>query len=343
MRGRIFTQSSSATELISRSKEEGSSAGLSQVTTKNDVRILGNDQAYNKGRDYLIKQHGRIFARACSETGLISQGRNERSSTGSSRVTTNNDVCLLGNDQAHISGQAGASQVTTRNNVRILGNVQAHNKSHEYVKRKPGTLLKNNNNVRILGNDQAHIKPNVKIVGHSFIRRLTDDLKRSGSCIEALGLSDYVASLECFGRGGAMVDNILQSFHIGNCHIVILDVGTNDLCDGIGGHLLAQKVFKHAINLLKYKSVKHVKILEILKRAKTRNLSQICFEQERQFYNNTMKNLSETHSCISFAAQPGFENLNKWSSDGIHATTPYGKNAYRSNIRKFVIDACDKM
>ena len=313
MRGRIFTQSSSATELISRSKEEGSSAGLSQVTTKNDVRILGNDQAYNKGRDYLIKQHGRIFARACSETGLISQGRNERSSTGSSRVTTNNDVCLLGNDQAHISGQAGASQVTTRNNVRILGN------------------------------DQAHIKPNVKIVGHSFIRRLTDDLKRSGSCIEALGLSDYVASLECFGRGGAMVDNILQSFHIGNCHIVILDVGTNDLCDGIGGHLLAQKVFKHAINLLKHKSVKHVKILEILKRAKTRNLSQICFEQERQFYNNTMKNLSETHSCISFAAQPGFENLNKWSSDGIHATTPYGKNAYRSNIRKFVIDACDKM
>ena len=190
----------------------------------------------------------------------------------------------------------------------------------------------------------AKFFPNVKIVGHSFIRRFADDLRNSsGSFVNTLGLSDYVGSLGCFGRGGAMVDDILQSFDIGNANIIILDVGTNDLCNDITGYLLAKKVFNHAVKLLACKSVKHVKILEILKRAKTRNLGRDYFEQQRQSYNNTMKKLSETHSYISFATQPGFENLNEWSNDGIHATTYYGKNAYKSNIKNFIIDACAKV
>ena len=186
---------------------------------------------------------------------------------------------------------------------------------------------------------------NVSIVGHSFVRRFNDGLKRTRrSPKQQLGLNNSVGSIYISGKGGAMADQILSNYAPASTDILILDLGTNDLCGSFDGATLAEKVTQYLEEYIeRYPNLKLIYIFEIVERLRTRNISKKEFDYERFVYNRKMSELASCSSIIHFRKQEGLTRINQWSNDGIHPNTAYGSNQYMMNIRRTIMDGVRRM
>ena len=82
----------------------------------------------------------------------------------------------------------------------------------------------------------AHM-PCALLVGHSFVRRTTEFIERNqedGSYTHTFGL-ESTCTVKTIGTGGRTVDKLikydLQDIRDTAPNVVILDIGSNDLCD----------------------------------------------------------------------------------------------------------------
>ena len=98
-------------------------------------------------------------------------------------------------------------------------------------------------------------KPEVLIFGHSFSARLMRRSRETGESVrQLLNLSEDTANVMVRGHPGLTFSRVLQSpvhYHREICHrpmdAVVVDVGTNDLCN-IDGEV--DEVVSRAINFL---------------------------------------------------------------------------------------------
>ena len=84
----------------------------------------------------------------------------------------------------------------------------------------------------------------ISVVGHSFVRRLQENLQRSKE--ELCG--GVEASFH--GRSGFMAYQILDAYRPRGEEVLFLDVGTNDLVNAIPGEQLAATVFDYCVYVL---------------------------------------------------------------------------------------------
>ena len=186
---------------------------------------------------------------------------------------------------------------------------------------------------------------NVAIVGHSFVRRFNDGLKRTRrTSAQQLGVNNSVRSIYISGKGGAMADQILSNYAPASTNILILDLGTNDLCGSFDGATLAEKVTQYLEEYIeRYPNLKLIYIFEIVERLRTRNISKKEFDYERFIYNKKMSELASRSSIIYFRKQEGLTCIKQWSNDGIHPNTAYGSNQYMMNIRRTIMEGVRRM
>ena len=183
--------------------------------------------------------------------------------------------------------------------------------------------------------------PKVAIVGHSFVRRFKDQLDQvKRPYKDQLDVSNYVDSIYLHGKGGALTDQILSKFSPLSTDILILDLGTNDLCGTFDGETLANKVSTYLDDYMRdFHRMKSVYIFEIVERERTRNVSKAKFDFERKVYNSKIQEIASSNPKITFCKHVGLNDMKKWSNDGIHPDTRFGTNQYMNNVRNVILKA----
>lgn len=182
------------------------------------------------------------------------------------------------------------------------------------------------------------------IFGHSFVSRLQKSLQPVGSrplrnfCIP-LGLANDVEHIKLIGKGGAKINDLANFFdsvrYSKDIDFMIIDIGTNDLCDMIDGKTLAQELIDRAKNLLlHHQSLKQIHFNLIVRRDRCRQLSRDQFESKRVAFNDELKaSVSNITNIFWFQTSLLDNDIRKWSSDGIHPNTQFGMETYTNNVR----------
>ena len=172
----------------------------------------------------------------------------------------------------------------------------------------------------------------VSVVGHSFVRRLQDALRDSN---EELCPG---ADASFHGRSGFLAEDILCSYRPCGEDYIILDIGTNDLVNGISGEELAAQVFSFCQYFQEDNSnLKKIYVLDIVDRVKTRAVSRREFTRQKDKYNEKIRQISRSYSFIEAVDQDLHSmDITKWSRDGIHADTALGKNTYLLTIKSLI-------
>ena len=146
---------------------------------------------------------------------------------------------------------------------------------------------------------------NILITGHSFIRRYRDYLNRSQlhkylDLSNCLGLPEEHIFVE--GIGGLKADNkgityITNRVRNIKPHIVLLELGTNDIADSAAspeeqvGHLIVQ--IQSICGELFCQGVKKVVVCEVIERRKFRGTTTLQeFNTKRDLYNKALKLMS---------------------------------------------------
>lgn len=160
-------------------------------------------------------------------------------------------------------------------------------------------------------------------------------------------LSPSTHKVVCSGKGGLYATDLHSQFQSIfpslQPHLVILDVGTNDLDSGLLPTEVASQVYSFAINVLNNFPVNHVVILEVLDRAPTgkyapRNGS---FSTYVKIYNQTIK------SYINGKQQP-LPGVHFWHhkrmstcpeqyiADGVHLNAK-GLSKYFYSVKRAIV------
>ena len=185
---------------------------------------------------------------------------------------------------------------------------------------------------------------NILITGHSFIRQYRDYLNHSQlpqylDLSNCLGLPEEHIFVE--GIGGLKADKkaSLTSQTMSNIkpHIVLLELGTNDIADSAArhfkspeeqvGHLIVQI---HSIcGELFHQGVKKVVVCEVIERCKFRGTTTLQeFNTKRDLYNKALQFLSKQNSNIIvwWHQKKIIRELKEGtiSTDNIHITTDNG-------------------
>ena len=126
------------------------------------------------------------------------------------------------------------------------------------------------------------------------------------------GLHITGVSLECVGKRGAFIRDLPRLLeHTGRSDLVIIDIGTNDLCAGVGGKVLAKKVLEFAQALDTRSCVNF-----ILPRTKSPN----HFDKERKLYNAYIE--ANAGGTVFYNRMHNLVNAPpaNWSRDGMRVT-----------------------
>ena len=154
---------------------------------------------------------------------------------------------------------------------------------------------------------------NILITGHSFICRYRDYLNHSQlhkylDLSHCLGLPEEHIFVE--GIGGLKVDNKGITY-ITNCvcsiklHIMLLELGTNDIADSAARHFKSPKEqvdhfivqIQSICGELFHQGVKKVIVCEVIKRRKFRGITTLHkFNAKRDLYNKALQLLSKQNS-----------------------------------------------
>lgn len=191
------------------------------------------------------------------------------------------------------------------------------------------------------------------MIGHSFIQRYRNHLERSHNHIGSGSAADFAPSFNLGGTriyvtglGGLKVNTAGRQFIKDTCaalcpRTVVLEVGTNDLVNGVDGHTLAQTVISLIRELISDYSVVNVVVCQIVGRYNTRSTPQQDFDRERALYNYYMQREARRYaklyvykheSSIVCRLDP------RISADRIHVTHPRGMRLYHFSIRKAIVN-----
>ena len=205
---------------------------------------------------------------------------------------------------------------------------------------------------------------NILITGHSFICRYRDYLNHSQlhkylDLSNCLGLPEDHIFVE--GIGGLKADNKGIAYitnHVCDIkpHIVLLEIGTNDIADSATrhfkspeeqvGHLIVQ--MQSICGELFCQGVKKVVVCEVIERHKFRGTTTLQeFNTKRDLYNKALKLLSKQNSNIIvwWHQKKIIWDLKEGtiSTDNIHITTDYGFHLYNFSLRSALIKVLNKL
>ena len=201
------------------------------------------------------------------------------------------------------------------------------------------------------------------IVGHSFVRRLGEDLYVSeengrqpppGIAAMSLEIDNLYHKVHLFGQDNFTVQQMREDIYkVGALrpHCVIINCGSNDLttrlCDV--GKLIDQLV-AYAEFLSHGCDVIHVAVLGVLDRSKCRGVSPEDFQKRAFEFNGKLKDAVKHLHGIEYVNMKGFWRddlgekvpVKRWSDDGIHPATSiarrkHGIDKYRRIIRRCLL------
>ena len=181
----------------------------------------------------------------------------------------------------------------------------------------------------------------VLILGHSFVKR-ADRYLDTQNIINFNMLTPY-HTVSLLGKGGAHALDIMHLFHqrTSTPHLVVIDVGTNDLTNSrIPTHTLALQVYNMAKLLVNNYGVLHVVILEVLPRTSWgRHGAPPSFNSRVARYNAMIKSLvfQNKEFPVSFWFHKGLpSSIETIILDGVHLTN-FGISRYIRSIRRVIL------
>ena len=203
-------------------------------------------------------------------------------------------------------------------------------------------------------------------VGHSFVRRLGESLeceaRRDGTdaCVGVaapglLRVDDVYNEVWTLGRSGYTLHGIRSDiFSTGNLFpdVVILNCGSNDLCDRfVDIESIADGLVSYAHLLTVSFGVKVVYILGVVGRDRCRQVSAAVFRSRAWRLNRAVCVRIRQYDGIHFDVMRGFWrcpdgsselHVSAWSRHGIHPNSSAGARKYRRNNRRVLLAAAAK-
>ena len=190
-------------------------------------------------------------------------------------------------------------------------------------------------------------RTNVLIIGHSFIRRLQNDVHERHDLHSNLNLDQCV--VQYYGVGGATVASLLHDFRLREKleefrpDVVILQIGGNDVCEtNVGPETIACRIVDFSEKIGQFRSVKAVVTCELFPRLSPRNISAELYEFRRNIMNNMISVMLEHTSDCFFLfwkhLRLTHSPLPIFLRDGTHLSFIGQKKFYRS-IRLSILHA----
>ena len=204
------------------------------------------------------------------------------------------------------------------------------------------------------------------IMGHSFVYGLQEHFSnkyRDPSSLEKmiaeeLKVSHNIRRVWLWGKRGATVTTMIPpTLLLANIKpdITVIDLGTNDIVQGVSAQNIADRLMQGARELLSYTKV--VVIMSVVPRtAGLRQQSAEEFRQKMNEVNEALKRHVSIHKDepVIFVMQKGFYEMvlpeggkcekpvHLWSSDGIHPNFE-GKELYKNSLRTALCRALKKL
>lgn len=178
--------------------------------------------------------------------------------------------------------------------------------------------------------------PKILILGHSFVRRLRDDLfyKFDSRASLDFGLRG-IATVHFHGVGGRTVSK-LTTFDLGvvqqlKPNIVILEVGTNDLTT-LRPEVVGSKLEELVVTLKHQYSVAIVVVCHVIPRGLSAAPHRQSFWEKAQLFNQYIQVVLEHISGVFSWRHQAFSNPAKhfYLGDGVHLNTKGQYILYRS-------------
>lgn len=181
----------------------------------------------------------------------------------------------------------------------------------------------------------------VIIFGHSFVKRLKFFIQSQDE-YDNLGLSPLSYNVACLGAGGLKLSD-RRRMHakdrsLQNSDLVILELGSNDLCDpNYHPEDFARHLIAHAKYLTTGLGVRTVVICQIIKR---RTEPYVGYNDRVVAANQSLVSLIDT--CLDpivFWRHRGVWNSSSdiYAADGIHLSNDVGYKKYLRSMRDCVI------
>ena len=182
----------------------------------------------------------------------------------------------------------------------------------------------------------------VLVIGHSFVRRVDYHLRAKEQLNLLLPTSSHLVNM--IGKGGAHVSDLMQLFNSrsSNPHLVIIDVGTNDLANlHTPSHVVARQLFSVARTLVERYGVEHVVLMEVLPRTTWgRHGAPPSFTGRVKRFNDMIKSLVSHYKDripVSYWFHKGLvSNIEGFIQDGVHLT-PGGLAKYSRSLRRAIV------
>ncbi|XP_033731179.1 uncharacterized protein LOC117320799 [Pecten maximus] len=181
----------------------------------------------------------------------------------------------------------------------------------------------------------------VLILGHSFVRRLRDDLTGSWS---NLGFDLDSVRVHCVGKGGSRVRDISSmSTSISEIHpkVVLLQIGGNDF-DSVDHEDIKDRLASDLLSIAQWLragfGVTHVGIMQLFYRAKTRSIAVSLYNRGVDFVNSNIKLMCDQSEGCFYWRHKGLKTaafvcLNK---DGVHLS-PAGLRKFKYSVRGAIL------
>lgn len=179
-------------------------------------------------------------------------------------------------------------------------------------------------------------KPRALVLGHSFVRRVVEfiDLQQANDSYRRdLNLSE-ACDVEIFGVGGRTVDKVirmdLEVIKRNAPNIVVLELGSNDICDShCDADTVALSIVALTELLIKSFSVPFVVVCQILPRMHTPFEG---YNERVQKVNTLLREALQNINSAKFWRHRGLVNpaKNVYARDGIHLNDLGNEALYRS-------------
>ncbi len=203
------------------------------------------------------------------------------------------------------------------------------------------------------------VKSSAVVLGHSFVKGLDDHYRHrfmdfNPQLFPSLVAGDLmvdhnIQNVFLYGRSGAKIDVFeMPNLFLSMVHpsIVVIDLGTNDICQGINPYVSATTLFAMATDLVsKFQSF--VFLCSVLPRVSSLGILSSVDEFNSLFreFNSYIFELCKNSDQIFYHSHRGFweildEDGNKselpvesWSNDGIHPNNIMGRHKYKNSLR----------
>lgn len=181
----------------------------------------------------------------------------------------------------------------------------------------------------------------VAIIGHSFVRRArTFLLNRSRKSLNLdLSFGTHVVTFN--GVGGSKIQdvaNLFQQVEGLDPHIVVIDLGTNDLCSSTNPVRLALALYEQAKFILAQDSVRRVILLQVCPRVCANRARERLVSDNISAFNDALHSLcKDGGDSISYRFTKALaSNLDNVSRDGCHLNTQ-GMLQYVKSLRRAIL------